>query len=183
MGNQNRERLGLMQVFVPELFHEPGRILYVGAYNRRFFASGILREAGNEITVLEVWPEFIEGLKASRFVHRCAHIVQGDVTDLGNVDLPYDKFDYTVWLHGPEHIAREKLKPTLRALQHLTNRTVVATMPWGRFEHGIAHGNPHTRHLSHWYPEDWQKLRYRVACIGPRNHPGSQLQAWKRITR
>lgn len=170
-----------MQVFVPELFHEPGRILYVGAYNRRFFASGILHQAGNEITVLEVWPEFIEGLKASRFRGRCAHIIQGDVTDLENADLPYDEFDYTVWLHGPEHIEAHKLKPALVALQKVTTRTILLTMPWGRFEHGVAHGNPHTRHQSHWYPADFQKLRYRTACIGPPNKPKSQLQAWKRL--
>jgi hypothetical protein len=170
-----------MQVFIPGLFHEPGRVLYVGAYDRRFFASGALYQAGNEITVLEVWEPFLEKLRTSRFRGRIEYFVLGDVTDLTRADLPYDEYDYTVWLHGPEHIAAEKLVPTLRSLEHLTNRTVVCTMPWGRFEHGMAHNNPHTQHLSHWYAEDWQKQRYRVACIGPRDRPGSQLQAWKHV--
>jgi hypothetical protein len=180
MGNLNRERLELMRVFVPELFAEPGYVLYVGAYNRRFFASGALFQAGNKLTVLEVWPDFLNGLITSRLKGRIEHAVLGDVTDLENCALPYDTFDYTVWLHGPEHISQERLVPTLRSLQNITNRTIVCTMPWGRFEHGIAYDNPHTRHLSHWYPEDWQKLHYRVACIGPKDRPNSQLQAWKR---
>ena len=78
-------------------------------------------------------------------------------------------------------IEAEKLKPALTDLQRITTKTIILTMPWGVFQHGVAHDNPHTRHKSHWYPKDFQKLRYRTACIGPPNKPGSQLQAWKRL--
>jgi hypothetical protein len=181
MGQQNRERLELMRLFVPELFAEPGTVLYVGAYVHRFFASGALYEAGNELTVLEVWPPFLDELRASRFRGRVAHFVLGDVTDLGNIVLPYKLYDYTVWLHGPEHIPADRLPQTLDSLEHITNRIIICTMPWGRFTQGVVYGNPHTEHRSHWYPEDWQKRKYRVACIGPKDRPGGQLQAWKHI--
>ena len=99
-------------------------------------------------------------------------------TALENVELPYDEFDYTVWLHGPEHIERRKLKPTLKALERLTRRTVLCTMPWGQFEHGVAHGNPYTRHLSHWYPEEWQKMRFYFCENRAHVRDGAVAQEW-----
>jgi len=177
---QRQERLGLLQVFVPELFHEPGTILYIGAYNRRFFGSGVLHQAGNEITVVEIWEPFIDQLKEHRFRHRIAHLVQGDVCDLPA--LPHEQYDYALWFHGPEHIGKEDFP---RALVNLEARArlVVMTCPWGRFEHGMAHNNPFTRHLGHYNPHDFIKHRYRVAGIGPPDHPGSQLQAWRWLQR
>lgn len=181
MSNQNRERLGLMQVFAPEIFREPGKVLYVGAYDRRFFGSGALYNAGNELTVLEIWQPFLDDLMKSRFRGRVAYPVLGDVTDLDVGTLPYETFDYTIWLHGPEHIDADKLPGTLDTLERITTRTILCTMPWGKFQHGVAYDNPYTEHKSHWYLEDWQKRKYRVACIGPMDHPGSQLQAWKHV--
>lgn len=181
MGRQNFERLGLLKLFTPELFEEPGRVLYVGAYDRRFFASLPLYQAGNEITVLEIWPPFIDGLKASRFAGRCKHIVEGDVTALDRATLPETEYEYALWFHGPEHVTPEGVVAALRGLEALATRLVVATCPWGRFPHGVAFDNPHTEHKSHNYPEQFQKLGYRVACIGPVDRPGSQLQAWKQI--
>lgn len=180
MSNQVRERLGLLQTMVPELFEQPGTVLYIGAYNRRFFASSPLHAAGNEITVVEVWQPFIEGLKVHRFRHRIAHLIQGDVRELP--ELPHETYDYALWFHGPEHIAKEDFDLARQQLEARA-RCVVMTCPWGKFEHGVAHNNPYTRHLGHYNPHDFIKHRYRVACIGPPDHPGSQLQAWRWLHR
>jgi len=181
--NRKLERLGLLKLFTPEIFEEPGAVLYVGAYNRRFFASAPLFKAGNEITVLEIWEPFIEDLRASRWGRRCAYIVQGDVCKIAQLELPHDEYDYALWFHGPEHIARKDFNSTVKGLELRTKKLVVMTCPWGQFKHGIAHDNPYTEHKGHYYPEDFQRLRYRVACIGPVDRPGSQLQAWRRLKR
>lgn len=178
--SQQSERLGLLQVFIPELFSQPGKVLYIGAYNRRFFASGALVQAGNEITVVEVWQPFIDQLKEHRFRHRITHLIQGDVCDLP--ELPYEQYDYALWFHGPEHVSAEDFDLARQQLEARA-RLVVMTCPWGRFEHGVAHNNPYTRHLSHHNPHEFITRRYRVACIGPPDHPGSQLQAWKWLHR
>jgi len=165
---------------VPELFEQPGTVLYIGAYNRRFFGSGVLYQANNKITVIEIWEPFIEGLKASRFRNRCEYIVQGDVCDLP--ELPYKQYDYALWFHGPEHVSKDDFNRAREQLEAHA-RCVVMTCPWGRFEHGVAYNNPYTRHLGHYNPHDFIRHRYRVACIGPPDHPGSQLQAWRWLHR
>lgn len=180
MSNLNRERLGLLQVFIPELFHEPGTVLYIGAYNRRFWGSGALYQAGNEITVVEIWEPFIEGLKASRFSKRAAHIVQGNVCDLP--ELPHEQYDYALWFHGPEHVTKPDFQKARKQLEARA-RCVVMTCPWGRFVHGVAYDNPYTEHKGHYNPSDFIKHRYRIACIGRPDHPGSQLQAWRWLQR
>lgn len=179
MGNLNRERLGLLQTMCPRLFDEPGTLLYIGAYERRFFGSLPLYQAGNEITVLEAWPPFLEGLMESRWRGRVAHAVVGDVTALDEAPLPYDRFDHVCWFHGPEHVEKAEGANAIRALWQYTRNTLVVSCPWGRFAHGVFHGNPYTRHLSHWYPEDLEAIGLRTACIGPVDHPGNQLQGWR----
>lgn len=181
MAELNRRRMALLRGMVPRLFDEPGRTLYVGAYDRRFWASGVLVEAGHELTVLEVWPEFLDNLMASRFKGRVAHAVLGDVREVDKAELPYDAFDYVLWFHGPEHIAKIDFVDTVNKLEALTKRVIVMTCPWGRFVHGIAYDNPHTEHKGHYYPEDFVNLRYQIAGIGPPDKPGSQLQAWKQL--
>jgi len=179
MSRQNVERIGLLQLMVPELFAEPGTVLYVGAYARRFAGSKPLYQTGHEITVLEVWPEFLEGLKASRFNQRVAHYVEGDVIEVDQLELPHRVFDYTIWLHGPEHIGIEHFVPTVRKLEKLTKHIIVLGCPWGWAPHGIAYDNPHTQHKSYYYAEHFQRLGYRTAAIGPRDKLGSHLLGWK----
>jgi len=164
---------------VQELFEEPGTVLYVGAYARRFAASQPLHQTGHEITVLEIWPQFLEELKASRLARRVTHYVEGDVTKVGGLALPHQAYDHTVWLHGPEHIGAHEFVPTVRALEKLTRHIVVMGCPWGWAPHGVAYDNPHTQHRSYYYPEHFQRLGYRVAGIGPKDKLGSHLLAWK----
>ena len=180
MGRLNFERLGLLKLFVPELFEEPGDILYVGAYIRRFFGSGALYEVGNRLTVLEAWPKFVEELKASRFRGRCKEIVVGDVKDAAQL-FGENSFDYALWFHGPEHVPPTALIPSIKALEVVTRKTVVLTCPWGKLRQDVVYDNPFTEHRGHYYPIDFARLRYRTACIGPPDRAGSQLQAWKQL--
>ena len=169
------QRINLLKQCVPELWSNPGTVLYIGARVGRFFASQSLWKAGNKITVLEIWQPFIDGLEQSRFKRRYTHIIQGDVTK-----TELDSYDYVLWFHGPEHIHRIDFEPTLAKLEKAVNRAIVITCPFGIFRQGVYFDNPHTEHKSHYMPSDFEALGYQVATIGRPNQKVSQLQAWKR---
>ena len=180
MSRQGLERNGLLRTMVPQLFDDPGTVFYVGAWVRRFASSRELVNAGNELTVLEVWEPFLDELKVHPKLNQlAAYWVLGDVREVDTLSLPYSTFDYTVWLHGPEHIPARDFEPTVEKLEALTSKVVVMGCPWGWFRHGVAFGNPHTKHFNHLWVTDFDKIGYRYACIGPMNKPGSHILAWK----
>ena len=177
VSRENYLRVKIVELMVPRLFYDPGTVLYIGAYNRRFSCSLPLYKAGNEITVLEVWEPFLEGLRTSRFKGRVAHFVLGDVTKLEDAPLSRDLYDYSVWLHGPEHVGKGEGIQAVRELEQITKKTVVLAMPWGQNRHGVAYGNPYTQHKSVWYPEDFPG--YQISATGPKDRLGGNLLLWK----
>jgi len=183
MANETRVsdvmRNELLILLVPELFDAPGTILYIGAHTGGFASSQILHAAGNRITVLEIWPNAIETLKASPLSARVSEFILGDVRHLEDVDgLPH--FDYTIWLHGPEHISFTDLPNTLAGLEAITTRTIVLACPWGKAPHGWKE-NQHNKHLSYLEPNDFYRLGYQVAALSPIDRLGGHVLAWKRM--
>ena len=181
MSRENELRVGLLKLVLPELFAEPGTVLYIGAYAKRFSASLPLYQAGHEITVVEIWQPFIDELREHRFGNRVAHIVQGDVCEIDTVALPHPVFDYTLWLHGPEHVDCSFFEATVRKLEALTDKIVVLATPWGYAPHGTAYDNLHTRHRCYFVAESFQRIGYSVAAIGPKGRLGGHLLGWKRV--
>jgi hypothetical protein len=163
---------------IPELFNVPGALLYIGAHVGGFSAGKPLWEAGNQITVLDIWPNAIEQLKGSRFSKFIEQYVLGDVRQLSETGL--SRFDYSVWLHGPEHIAFGELPGTLSGLENITDSIVILACPWGRAPHGWRE-NPHNKHLSFLEPNDFYRLGYQVAALSPINRLGGHILAWKRL--
>jgi hypothetical protein len=180
VSHENALRVGLLQLVVPDLFNKPGTVLYIGAHARRFSASQALHQVGHEITVVEIWQPFIEQLEGHRAGTRAAHIVHGDVREIDTLTLPHATFDYTLWLHGPEHLDCSYFEATVRKLEARTTQLVVMATPWGYAPHGTAYHNEHTRHRCHFLPEHFQRLGYDVAALGPKDKLGGHLLAWKR---
>ena len=173
------KRMALLRAMVPQLFDDPGDLLYVGACDRRCHCSKELQDAGNVLTALEVWGPFVEKLKAHPvFSKRFERIVQGDVT---KCDWIADDFDYALWWHGPEHVGAHELGLALKNLETIAAKTVVLASPWGRFPEGAVHGNPHNAHRWYIYPEHLMAFGYEVAALGPMNRPGGQVLAWKNM--
>lgn len=187
-----RLRYECLRAFVPELFSEPGTLLYVGAYgaadakgkvkHARMDYGRELVEAGNELTVLEVWEPALEALMQSRFARHVAHAVLGDVRRLPAVDLPHERYDYALWWHGPEHVEKWEVEGALRGLERLTRKTVVLASPWGHFEAGTEFGNPHNAHRCHLYPGDYEAWGYcAYVAMAPKDRPGGNIMAWRRL--
>jgi hypothetical protein len=173
------EREEIMRVYIPSLFEKPGTVLYIGARPDQYLAGKLLHEAGNEMTVVEIWPPTLAALRASRQMVWIDHLVQGDVREIERVALPHERFDYTLWLHGPEHVEPEYVKPTIEKLEAMTGRIIVLACPWGRHPWPAEDGNPNQMHRSTLYPRHFDRMGYRVVAVWPENRLGSHMMAWK----
>jgi len=139
---------------VPELFEEPGRVLYVGACVRHFTGAGALFDAGNELTVVEVWAPFLDELMADGQSSLVAHAVVGDVRTLDLGILPHGHYEYAIFCHGPEHLPAKDVRDAFLRLESVAD-VVVLTTPDGWMPNPANHGNPYTEHLSSWRISDF----------------------------
>ena len=159
---------------VSELFEEPGRVLYVGACVRHFTGAGALFDAGNELTVVEVWAPFLDELMASRQSSLVAHAVVGDVRTLDPAALPHGHYEYAVLCHVLEHLPAQDAGRAIGRLQALADVVVLAT-PDGWMPNPANHGNPYTEHLSSWRASDFRAWEGWAATSD-----GEDIVAWWR---
>lgn len=170
----------------PWLWDQPGRVLYVGANTKRCNYAQDLKEAGNAVDLLEIWPANCEYYRGKGLFER---IIQGDVRDreiwggergIGTAATePEWHWDSAVWVHGPEHIKKEEIGAATANLEAVADN-VVMLMPFGWMEQGVFRGNPHEQHVSAWGPEDFTALGYEAATRGRKDEPHATVLAWKR---
>jgi len=160
---------------LPELFTEPGTLLYIGA---RTDAHAWLDEfiaTGHTITVLEIWPLNVEGLQQdTRFV-----TVAGDVRNTDAV-LPLAVFDYVIWWHGPEHVWESEIEPTLRRLARIADKLLAVASPYGIYEQGEHAGNTYETHVTAIYPSMLEWIGFETATDGEANKQGGEVVGWIR---
>lgn len=151
-------------------------MLYIGGSTKHFDCGSKFHDVGHEITLLEIWPVYANAMSTSE---RVQHVVIGDVRLVDTLRLPHTTYDYVVWLNGPEHIPPYDFEATMTKLETLTDRVILLASPWGHMEWPAEDGNPHMRHQSHWYPEDYERLGYRYVAVWPVDRAGGFLMAWK----
>lgn len=61
-----------------------------------------------------------------------------------------------------EHFPKRAGMETLEKIEHLSDRYVFIDTPNGFVPQGPEYGNPYQRHLSGWYPHDFEGFGYRV---------------------
>lgn len=162
--------------FLPELFENPGTLLYIGARVDAHSWLTELYDAGNKIVILEIWEKNIEGLKVQDDVW----VTQGDVRDIG-MPAGLENFDYIFWWHGPEHLEMSEILTTLQNLESKTNRLIALASPYGWYPQGPHNGNPYEEHKSTLYPKFFELLGYNVKTDGLSDEPGSEIVAWKKF--
>ena len=168
--------------YLPELFNEPGTLLYIGARADAHSWLDELIEAGNEVYVLEVWEPNVQGLIRSDLKIR--DIFLGNVKDIDDSDAWisasfYGKFDYIFYWHGPEHLEAQEIAQTLDKLFEKTNKTLAIACPYGKYHQGAHTGNPYETHKSTLYPDFFKRLGFTVATDGEADKAGSEIVAWK----
>jgi len=120
------QRLEQLRAEVPWLFEGEGKtVLYVGATPQRFQMGKELHEAGYEITLLEAHKPFADFYAGHPWL---AEVIHGDVRDIGEI-AGERMWDVVVWWHGPEHVEKDQLAPTLEALERVAERGVVLGCP------------------------------------------------------
>lgn len=144
-------------------------LLYIGVAKTRFQLQEYLDDLNYTVTILEAHTPNL-----SQYLDKY-NVINADITKFETKD----KWDVVMWWHGPEHIAKEELKPTLQKLERMANKLVILGCPWGLCLQGEYGGNPYQVHKNHIYPLDLLKLNYSVETIGKLDFPGSNLLAWK----
>ena len=81
------------------------------------------KSAGYDITILEVWPKNVVDLKAAGF-----NVIQGDVREY----MPEHPYDVVFWWHGPEHVHKQELMPTIDKILSYTNQALITGCPTER---------------------------------------------------
>jgi len=153
-------------------------LLYIGASPNRFELIDEFFYVGYEIDVLEI---FEPNVKALKIINRrwkiFNEIICGDVRNVERI-LKHC-YDVIVFWHGPEHLLKHDLAPTILKLEDFAHHLLICGCPWGDYPQGAVKGNQHEKHLSSLFPADFQSLGFNVSTI--RKHPGrgSNLLAWK----
>jgi SAM-dependent methyltransferase len=76
------------------------------------------------------------------------------------------QFDIVVASHVLEHIPRDDASSVLRKLELLARRILYIETPLGFLEQTAHDGNPFQRHLSGWFPTDFEARGYTVFGLG-----------------
>jgi hypothetical protein len=77
-----------------------------------------------------------------------------------------EKFDVVVLSHLIEHLSREEGMDLLRRAESLASRVVYVETPNGFREQPDLNGDPAQRHLSGWFPHDFEGRGYSVLGSG-----------------
>ncbi|HVN31492.1 MAG TPA: class I SAM-dependent methyltransferase [Thermoanaerobaculaceae bacterium] len=78
------------------------------------------------------------------------------------------RFDVVVLSHVIEHFTRDEGEEVLRQAESLATRLVYVETPNGFLEQLRTDRNPFERHLSGWFPHDFEARGYTVFGSGPR---------------
>jgi hypothetical protein len=89
------------------------------------------------------------------------------VGDFMALDLR-EAFDVVVLSHVIEHFERDRGMEVLRRVETTATRLLYVETPFGFFEQDDYDGNPFQRHLSGWFPNDFESRGYTVYGSGPR---------------
>jgi SAM-dependent methyltransferase len=119
-----------------------------------------LRAFGFRSTGVDAWAETIEACR-KRNVHD-AYLV-GNFLEM---EFP-EEFDVVVLSHVIEHLDRDTGWLALRKLERIAKRLVYVETPRGFLEQPAMRGNPWQRHLSGWFPHDFESRGYNVYGAGP----------------
>lgn len=148
-------------------------VLYIGARKWRRDFTNKFRKKAYKIDILEIFDKNFNSLKELKWINK---IIKGDVRKIDK--LLNKKYDIIFWWHGPEHIHKKELKPTLDKLKKLTKHLVVCGCPWGKHKQGTVYGNPSEEHVSYLDVGDFKVHGFKTSTLGKKDVLGNNLLAW-----
>jgi hypothetical protein len=173
--NENEESTRRLQFLkcLPDLLDKPGKLLYVGGhlrYGRALQMTGLFKDAGWQVDVIEVFPDNILQLNEVRWLNS---VIFMDIRNFQSAE----KYDCVMLWHGPEHFTKSEISDLLNRMKAYADY-IVFGCPNGRYDQGDEYGNPFERHLSTWYKEDFEQLGMQADEIGIRDSKQGNIIAW-----
>jgi Methyltransferase domain len=112
---------------------------------------------------LDVFPAAVEAAKAngSHDSYLVADIVEENPDEILS-RCGGRKFDLVVLCDVIEHLPKKQGYELLDRCEQLTSKYVLLQTPNGFLEQGPEFGNEHQKHLSGWFPHDFEGLGYKV---------------------
>lgn len=156
--------------FIPEPFEQPGTLLYIGYREDACAWLQELADAGNEITVLEIWPH---NVTSNLDDERVSRFVVGDARQVADSPALEPRYDYVFWWHGPEHVQRGEWAGLKVALAGKARKLLAVAAPWGNYPQGHHQGNPHEVHQWSVYEGDLDGME--IKTDGTVDQPGSEI--------
>jgi hypothetical protein len=129
-----------------------------------------LRRVGLRVTGLDASAEALKRAEATGILDEC---ILGDFL---SHDFGDRKFDVVVLSHVIEHFPRDVGLDVLRKAESLASRILYIETPHGFLEQLMKDGNPYQRHLSGWFPHDFQSRGFTVFGSGSKILTGSNGQ-------
>lgn len=88
------------------------------------------------------------------------------ISDVRKMKFPPKSFDVVLASQVIEHLPRKDGKKFIKDLERIAKKQVIIATPIGEMYHPAVDGNELQLHLSHYYPEDFEKLGYKVVKYG-----------------
>lgn len=148
--------------------------LYVGAWPNGCALIPELRNAGYQITIVEVWLPYVK--EVQKLLLPDEKIVHSDIRDFQTDD----KFDVVIWWHGPEHMPQKDWERTMEKLDSFATTWCVLAGPWGTYRQGPVDGNPLQEHVSELTHKWFAERGWCVSTTGQPNMPGGEVVAWRK---
>ena len=160
---------------IPDVYNYKS-VLYIGAHEGRCSMLKDFRNHEYMIDILEPNEtnyKYCKGLPGIQEVYR--YSLQRFET--------FRKYDIVFWWHGPEHIDNAEVEQTFKRLDELASKYIILGCPWGKYEQGALGGNVYEIHKKHWTIKEFEDLGYQTNTLGQENIAGSNLLAWKKMSK
>lgn len=154
---------------IPQILNGKNKtLLYVGINQRRAHLLRFLFNLGYNIEIIEIFGPNVEfNRKFYAFP-----IIQGDIRQLKKFTTKV--YDVIAWIHGPEHIAENELKDTLKVLENQA-KNILLIGPNGKNIQDEVDNNIYEKHLWSLDEKVFVNLGYNVR---PANE-NKVLVVWK----
>jgi len=158
--NETLDNYPDMKENLDTIFEVSKTILMVGwrQTSDQTFMKYIL-DKGKQVTVVEIFEPNLKSIPSE------VKIIHGDVLTVP-ITESYDMF---LWQGGPEHVNKESAMELILRIQHQFKYLIIET-PNGYNQQEEMYGNIYERHVSHWEPEDYEKIGFLWRPYAGVNH-------------
>ncbi len=96
------------------------------------------------------------------------------LSDIRKMKFAANSYDIVLASHVIEHLPFKDTKKFVKDLERIAKKQVIIATPIGQMNHPAVDNNKLQIHLSHFYPEDFEKMGYQVLKYGRKSILGEK---------